>query len=79
MSLFFQLSHLPPELLLWIFVNHPAQTHLQEGGLLQQAEEFWEIIPDLLVNGSDQADLSHCPGSVRAITVSSLDLTRKKM
>lgn len=53
-----------------------ALAHLQEGRLLQHAEEFWEIIPHLLVHGSHEADLPHRPGSVRAVAVRSLHLRR---
>lgn len=52
----------------------PRKSPLQKRRLLQHAEEFWEIIPHLLIHCSHQADLSHCPGSVCAVTVCSLHL-----
>lgn len=55
----------------------PTQTHLEERWLFQHAEEFWEIIADLLVHSSHQADLSHGPGSVCAMTVGFLHLQRE--
>lgn len=61
-----------------ITASHPVLTHLQEGRLLQHAEELWEIIPDLLVHSSHQADLSHRPGSVCTVTVRFLHLQRTK-
>lgn len=55
----------------------PTQTHLEERWLFQHAEEFWEIIADLLVHSSHQANLSHGPSSVCAMTVGFLHLQRE--
>lgn len=52
------------------------QSYFQERRLLQHAEEFWEIVPDLFVHSAHQADLPHGPGSVRAVTISSLYLQK---
>lgn len=49
-------------------------SYFQERRLLQHAEEFWEIVPDLFVHSAHQADLPHGAGSVRTVTVRSLDL-----
>lgn len=50
------------------------QPYFQERRLLQHAEEFWEIVPDLFVHGPHQADLPHGPGSVGTVAVRPLDL-----
>lgn len=73
------LSHTPILLLISITAIQPVHTHLQEGRLFQHAEEFWEIIPDLLVHGTNQADLSHGPGSVCTVTVRLLHLQQKQV
>lgn len=71
---------IPPSLLQPqpIYLLFCIAAHLQEGGLLQQAKELWEIIPDLFVHGSHQTDLSHRSGSVRTVAVRSLHLIEEK-
>ena len=73
------LSHISILLLISITAIHPVHTHLQEGRLFQHAKEFWEIIPNLLINGTNQADLSHGPGSVCTVTVRLLHLQQEQM
>lgn len=49
-------------------------TDLQEGRLLQHADELGEVVPDLFVDGPDQADLTHRPGTVGSLGIRPLHL-----
>lgn len=44
-------------------------TDLKEGGFLQHADELWEVISHLFIHSTDQADLSHGPGTVCSLGV----------
>lgn len=48
-----------------VCARETGETHLQEGRLLQHAEEFWEIIAHLLIHSTHQTDLPHSAGTVR--------------
>lgn len=52
---------------------------LQKRWLLQHVKEFWEIVSNLLVHSSHQADLPHGSSSVCSWRVSPIYLKQKEM
>lgn len=57
---------------------HADKTHthtdLQKGRFREHAEELWEVVSDLLIHGTDQADLTHGASAVGSLGIRPLHL-----